>query len=159
MDSATKNQTVATGVPPALPKSVWKRPVSSLLSPTLLRIVLGISVGMVILAIVLPLPIVDRAVLGIAWLGPILWIPRQLERIARRADEDRWARSRRYHRLRGVISIFIDEVKRLNWLSVDAKRGLREESKVDGEMDVIQDRLHYLIGEMREAAGVSDGDE
>lgn len=156
MDSATETPIVATGDVTTLPKSIWKRPVSSLLSPTVLRVVLWISVGMVVLSIVLPLPSFDRAVLGVAWLGPILWIPRQLERIARNAEADRWARSRRYNRLRGVVSIFIDEVKRLNWLSVDAKRGLREEAKVDSEMDLIEERLHFLIGEMRSVAGVSD---
>ena len=158
MDSATKTRSVATGMPDPLPKSVWKKPVSSLLSPTVLRVVLWISVAMVVLAIVLPLPSFDRAVLGVAWLGPVLWIPRQLERIARSAEEDRWARSRRYNRLRGVVSIFIDEVKRLNWLSVDAKRGLRDGTKVDGEMRVIEERLHNLVGEMKVVAGVADGE-
>ncbi len=114
---------------------------------------------MVVLAIVMPLPGIERAILGVGWLAPIIWIPRQMERVARAAEEDRWARSRRYHRLRGAVSVFIDEVKRLNWLAVDASRGLREETKVQGEMDAIEDRLHGLVGEIRAAAGIVDRPE
>lgn len=60
---------------------------------------------------------------------------------------------RRYLKLRAKVQQMIDEVTRLNWTMVDGKRGLRPPDEVKKDADVIEQRLHTIIQEIRESAG------
>ncbi len=60
---------------------------------------------------------------------------------------------RRYLKLRAKVKQMIDEVTRLHWTIVDGRRGLKPASQVQKEADVIEQRLHDMIGELRESAG------
>ena len=60
---------------------------------------------------------------------------------------------RRYLKLRAKVKMMIDEITRLHWTIVDGRRGLRPASEVQKEADQIEERLHKMIGELRESAG------
>ncbi len=47
----------------------------------------------------------------------------------------------------------LEEIKRLNWLAVDADRGTRDRDELLREMDAIEDRLNGMIEGIREVAG------
>jgi len=47
----------------------------------------------------------------------------------------------------------LEEIKRLNWLAVDADRGVRDRDELLREMDAIEDRLNGMIEGIREVAG------
>ncbi|UCF40538.1 MAG: hypothetical protein JSW43_12550 [Gemmatimonadota bacterium] len=60
---------------------------------------------------------------------------------------------RRYLKLRSKVKMMIDEITRLHWTIVDGRRGLRPASDVQKEADQIEERLHKMIGDLRESAG------
>ncbi len=60
---------------------------------------------------------------------------------------------RRFTRLRSQVQQLLDEIRRLNWMAVDAERGFRSRETALGEMDQIEGRLKDLIEEIRSTAG------
>lgn len=60
---------------------------------------------------------------------------------------------RRFTRLRSQVQQLLDEIRRLNWMAVDAERGFRSRETALGEMDRIEGRLKDLIEEIRSTAG------
>jgi hypothetical protein len=56
-------------------------------------------------------------------------------------------------RLRRRVDQLLEEVRRLNWLAVDADRGFRAREEAIAEMDAIEARLREIIAEIRKAAG------
>jgi hypothetical protein len=60
---------------------------------------------------------------------------------------------RRFTRLRAQVQQLLDEIRRLNWMAVDAERGFRSREKALQEMDMIEERLKNLIQEIRSTAG------
>lgn len=62
-------------------------------------------------------------------------------------------RKRRFTRLRSQVQQLLDEIRRLNWMAVDAERGFRDPEQAAEEMDKIEDRLNKLIAEIRSTAG------
>ncbi len=60
---------------------------------------------------------------------------------------------RRFTRLRSQVQQLLDEIRRLNWMAVDAERGFRSREKALQEMDMIEERLKNLIQEIRGTAG------
>ena len=61
---------------------------------------------------------------------------------------------RRFVRLRGRVEELLGEIRRLNWIALDARRGVREQGEAVEMMDAIEERLIALIGEIRASAGV-----
>ena len=49
---------------------------------------------------------------------------------------------------------FMDEIKRLNGLGIDVRRGVRSEEATRQEMDAIEARLKSLVSEIRQVAGI-----
>jgi hypothetical protein len=47
----------------------------------------------------------------------------------------------------------LEEIKRLNWLAVDAGRGTQDRDELLRKMDAIEDRLNGMIEGIREVAG------
>jgi hypothetical protein len=95
-----------------------------------------------------------RLSIGILLLAPMIWLSSRLG-LADLASQSPSARihKRRFTRLRGQVQQLLDEIRRLNWMAVDAERGFRSQDQALREMDLIEDRLKGLIQEIRSTAG------
>ena len=67
-------------------------------------------------------------------------------------------RDRRFSVLRSEVMQLLDVVRRLNWLTVDLARGVRNEDDVKGEIALAERRLDEILIEIRSAAGQSSTD-
>lgn len=68
---------------------------------------------------------------------------------------DRTIRHRRFGVLRSEVMQLLDVVRRLNWLTVDLERRVRNEDDVKAEIAVAERRLDEILTEIRGAAGQS----
>jgi hypothetical protein len=95
-----------------------------------------------------------RLSIGVLLLAPLVWLSSRLG-LADLASQSPAARihKRRFTRLRGQVQQLLDEIRRLNWMAVDAERGFRNQDTALREMDLIEDRLKELIQEIRITAG------
>ena len=66
---------------------------------------------------------------------------------------DRRVRHRRFGVLRSEVMQLLDVVRRLNWLTVDLERRVRNEDDVKAEIAVAERRLDEILTEIRGAAG------
>jgi hypothetical protein len=123
----------------------------------------GVLVGVILEGVVL-FAVVDPAIrlaLGLVVLVPLMWL---LVWGTQQGLVEEPIRSplhkRRYLKLRSKVKQMIDEITRLHWTVVDAKRGIRNRDEVMQEADAIERRLHDMIGEVRRSAGhISPNDE
>jgi len=95
-----------------------------------------------------------RLIIGAAALVPLIWIPNRLAMLTAVRGEVQQAKSRRFFRLRRLTEVMLEEVRRLNGLSVDVRRGVRDIGKTENEIQGIESRLHSIVDELREVAGV-----
>ena len=72
---------------------------------------------------------------------------------------DRRIRNRRFGILRSEVMQLLDVVRRLNWLTVDLERRVRNEDDVKSEIAVAEQRLDQILTEIRGAAGRPTGVE
>ena len=72
---------------------------------------------------------------------------------------DRTMRNRRFGVLRFEVMQLLDVVRRLNWLTVDLERRVRNEDDVKAEIAVAERRLDEILTEIRGAAGQSSPGE
>lgn len=73
---------------------------------------------------------------------------------------DRRVHDRRFGVLRSEVMQLLDVVRRLNWLRVDLKRGIRNADDVKAQIALAEQRLDEILAEVRAAAGrPSDGAE
>ncbi len=95
-----------------------------------------------------------RLALGLVLLIPIVWSSARLGVVdlVTESREDRVHR-RRFVRLRAQVQQLLDEIRRLNWMAVDAERGFRDRETAAEEMDAIEDRLKDMIADIRSTAG------
>ncbi|UCC48045.1 MAG: hypothetical protein JSV41_11275 [Gemmatimonadota bacterium] len=102
-----------------------------------------------------------RVSLGLLLLAPIVWASARvgvLELVTQSPAER--VHKRRFVRLRSQVQQLLDEIRRLNWMAVDAERGFRSREKALQEMDRIEERLKELIADIRSTAGqISPADE
>ena len=63
---------------------------------------------------------------------------------------------RKFLRLRALTAQLIENIRRLNWLSVDALRGLRRSEDIASDLDAVKRRLHEIVDRLPEAAGLSE---
>ncbi len=82
-----------------------------------------------------------------------LGIPRMLNGLPAHTIRDR-----RFSVLRSEVIQLLDVVRRLNWLTVDLERGVRNEGDVKAEIAVVERRLDEILTEIRSAAGQSSTD-
>lgn len=95
-----------------------------------------------------------RLSLGLLLLAPIVWTSSRiglLELITHTAAERVY--KRRFIRLRAQVQQLLDEIRRLNWMAVDAARGFRDRDNALEEMDSIEARLKELVQQIRRTAG------
>ena len=98
-----------------------------------------------------------RTGLGLLLLGPIVWASARLGVVERVVQSLSERRQRRFHRLRAHVEQLLAEIRRLNWLAVDANRGFRSQEVAIKEMDAIENRLREMVAQIRSAAGLEDG--
>lgn len=94
-----------------------------------------------------------RSVVGVLLIFPIVWIvvrTNMIETISEMPDSDK---TRHFRGLRARVVQLLDEIRRLNWLAVDAERGFRNRDEAMSEMDRIESRLKEIITEIRSTAG------
>ncbi len=82
-----------------------------------------------------------------------LGIPRMLNGLPTRTIRDR-----QFSVLRSEVRQLLDVVRRLNWLTVDLERGVRNEGDVKAEIALAERRLDEILDEIRSAAGRSSAD-
>lgn len=70
---------------------------------------------------------------------------------------DRRIRDRRFGVLRSEVVQLLDVVRRLNWLWVDLKRGIRNADDVKAQIALAEQRLDEILAEVRAAAGRPTG--
>ena len=97
---------------------------------------------------------VARLALGLALLAPIVWASARLGvvELLMQIQTDK-VHKRRFTRLRNQVKQLLDEIRRLNWMAVDAERGFRNREKALTEMDAIEQRLKEIIQHIRTTAG------
>ena len=70
------------------------------------------------------------------------------------AGKSRWtSRGRVFRELRSQVVLLLEQVRRLNWIAVDAERGFRNQDEATREMDDIEDKIRGIITDVRRAAG------
>jgi hypothetical protein len=72
---------------------------------------------------------------------------------------DRRVRHRQFGVLRSEVMQLLDVVRRLNWLTVDLERGVRNADAVKAEIAFAERRLDEILTEIRNAAGQSSTEE
>ena len=96
----------------------------------------------------------QRVVVGLLLVPVMLWTGIQLEAMAMVTNRDRWAsRGRVFRELRSQVVLLLEQVRRLNWIAVDAERGFRDRDSAMREMDAIEDEIRGIITDVRRAAG------
>jgi hypothetical protein len=95
-----------------------------------------------------------RLTVGLLLLAVIVWSSSRLG-VADLLNQSpvRTVQQRRFVRLRSQVQQLLDEIRRLNWMAVDAERGFRNRNQALEEMDAIEERLRSLIAEIRSTAG------
>jgi hypothetical protein len=95
-----------------------------------------------------------RLSLGLLLLAPIVWSSARLGvvELVTQSPADK-VHKRRFVQLRSQVGQLLDEIRRLNWMAVDAERGFRSREAALQEMDRIEGRLKELIEEIRVTAG------
>ena len=127
------------------------------MTPWSRSIYLAVLMGAVLAdAAVLYFPVnpAQRVVVGLLLVPVMLWTGIQLEAMAMVTSRDRWAsRGRVFRELRSQVVLLLEQVRRLNWIAVDAQRGFRDQDGAMREMDIIEDEIREIITDVRRAAG------
>ena len=122
-----------------------------------LRVLLWVAVFVAFSAFALPLFPRTRLIVGTLSLVPLMWVPSRLVALAQERERASQVQARRrYVKLRSLTGVILDEVRRLNGLSVDARLGVRDQDKTEREVKAIESRLHRLVDDLRSVAGVED---
>ncbi len=99
-----------------------------------------------------------RTVVGLILIVPIVWIVARTNTIVTIPDIPDADKKRHFKGLRAQVVQLLDEIRRLNWMAVDAERGFRDREQAMSEMDRIESRLKEIISEIRSTAGQSAAD-
>lgn len=101
-----------------------------------------------------PVDAAPRVVIGLLLIPIILWTGIRLEVDGMLAKENRFgSRGRVFRELRSQVVLLLEQVRRLNWIAVDAERGFRNQDDAMREMDQIEDEIREIITDVRRAAG------
>lgn len=103
---------------------------------------------------------ITRLGAGLFLLAPIVWSAARvgvMDLISQTPAER--VQKRRFVLLRSQVQQLLDEIRRLNWMAVDAERGFRNREAASREMDAIEGRLKALIEQIRSTAGQMSAEE
>ncbi len=125
----------------------------SALSRTFYAAVLILGVLLDAMILYFPVQTVPRLVVGLLLVPIILWAGIRLE-VNEMLPQRRWeSRGRVFRELRSQVTLLLEQVRRLNWIAVDAERGFRNQDDAMREMDEIEDEIREIITDVRRAAG------
>ena len=126
----------------------------SALSRTFYVAVLILGVLLDAMILYFPVQTVPRLVIGLLLVPMILWAGIRLEIGEMPPGQRRFeARGRVFRELRSQVTLLLEQVRRLNWIAVDAERGFRNPDDAMREMDEIEDEIREIITDVRRAAG------
>ena len=101
-----------------------------------------------------PVDAVQRLIIGLLLVPIILGAGVRYEMTTVRGAQSVWAsRGRVFRELRSQVVLLLEQVRRLNWIAVDAERGFRNPDDAMREMDEIEDEIREIITDVRRAAG------
>ncbi len=101
-----------------------------------------------------PVEPAQRLIVGLLLVPVMLWTGIQLEAMVMLTNRDRWTtRGRVFRELRSQVVLLLEQVRRLNWVAVDAERGFRDRDEAMREMDAIENEIREIITDVRQAAG------
>lgn len=100
-----------------------------------------------------------RTLLGGALLAIIVWTSAQIPvvQIIRETVTNR--PRRRFHQLRSQTVQLLAEIRRLNGIAEDEKRGFRDQRTAELEMETIEARMRELLAGIQTAAGVTSPED
>ena len=107
-------------------------------------------------AVILYYPVdpAPRLIIGLLLVPIILWAAIRLEVNGILMTQSRWAsRGRIFRELRSHVVLLLEQVRRLNWIAVDAERGFRNQDEATREMDEIEEEIREIITDVRRVAG------
>ena len=126
----------------------------SVLSRTFYLAVLILSVLLDAVVLYYPVDPAPRLIIGLLLVPIILWAGIRLEVDGMLTTQSRWAsRGRVFRELRSQVVLLLEQVRRLNWIAVDAERGFRNQDDATREMDEIENEIREIITDVRRAAG------
>ena len=106
-----------------------------------------------------PIDATPRLIIGLLLVPIILGAGIRVEVNGMPANRNRWAsRGRVFRELRSQVVLLLEQVRRLNWIAVDAQRGFRNQDDATREMDKIEDEIREIVTDVRRAAGKPTGD-
>ena len=118
---------------------------------------LAVLVAAVLLDVVVlyvPVAATPRLVIGLLLLPIMLWAGIRFQVTTMFATQSRWtSRGRVFRELRSQVVLLLENVRRLNWIAVDAERGFRNRDEAMREMDDIENEIRDIITDVRRAAG------
>ena len=101
-----------------------------------------------------PVEPAQRLIVGLLLVPVLLWTGIRLESMVMLTHRDRWTtRGRVFRDLRSQVVLLLEQVRRLNWVAVDAERGFRDRDEAMREMDAIENEIRDMITNVRKAAG------
>ncbi len=101
-----------------------------------------------------PVDAVQRLIIGLLLVPIILGAGVRYEITTVRGTQSVWgSRGRVFRELRSQVVLLLEQVRRLNWIAVDAERGFRNPDDAMREMDEIEDEIREIITDVRRAAG------
>jgi hypothetical protein len=96
-----------------------------------------------------------RTLLGGALLAVIVWTSAQIPLVQLIRETMTNRPRRRFFQLRSQTVQLLAEIRRLNGIAEDEKRGFRDQRTAELEMEAIDTRMRELLAGIREAAGVT----
>ena len=128
---------------------------------------LNYSVKVIVIAVILAAALGSMGVLlyygedpsvrlgvGLLLIGVIMWTSAHLgivEWVS--VSVGRPFKRRQFHLLRSLVDQFISDVRRLNWMVIDAERGVRPKESMQSELDALEEELHQQVRRIRDACG------
>ncbi len=123
-------------------------------SRTVYLTVLVLAVLLDAVVLYFPVNANQRLIIGLLLLPIILAAGIRFEVTTMLATTSVWAsRGRVFRELRSHVVLLLEQVRRLNWIAVDAERGFRNQEDATREMDEIEDEIREIVTDVRRVAG------
>ncbi len=100
-----------------------------------------------------------QTLLGGALLVVIVWTSAQIPVVQLIRETMTRQPRRRFLQLRSQTVQLLAEIRRLNGIAEDEKRGFRDQRTAELEMEAIETRMRELLAGIREAAGVTSSED
>ncbi len=123
-------------------------------SRTAYLVVLVLAVLLDAIILYVPVDAIQRLIIGLLLVPIILGAGVRYEMTTLRGTQSVWAsRGRVFRELRSQVVMLLEQVRRLNWIAVDAERGFRNQDDAMREMDEIEEEIREIVTDVRRVAG------